>query len=94
MKLTSRVNYLDPSFQFRIELFDFVFLDWHSAVVDWGLPLQPAAVGGDVGDLQRALRPRGSSEDNELDPLFVEAVDVLGANEVLGSILAMYKTQD
>ena len=79
--------YLDPPFEFGIELLDFVLLDGHAAVVERRLPVEPAAVGGDVRDLQRSLRSGRLAEDDQLDPFLVEAVDVFSADEVQGGVL-------
>jgi len=63
-------------------------LDRHSSIVERGLPVELAAVSGDVGDDQRSLRPGRFAQDHQFDPLFVEAVDVLDVDEVLGGVLA------
>ena len=81
------MSYLDPSLELGIELLDLVFLDGHSAVVSRSLPVELAAVGSDVRDGQRSLGPGRPAEDYKLDPLLVEAVDVLNVDEVLGGIL-------
>ena len=80
-------SYLDPSFELGVELLDLVLLDGHAAVVGRGLPVELAAIGSDVRDSQRSLWPGRFAKDHQLHPLFVEAVDVLHVDEVLGSIL-------
>ena len=63
----------DPPLGLGTQHLDLVLLDGHTAVIQRRLPAQLAALGRDVGHLERALGPRGTAEHNKFDPLFVIA---------------------
>ena len=72
--------YLNPSFSSWAELFNLIFLDWHSTIVKRSLPLESAAISSDVGHFQRSLRSGRTSKDYKLDPLLVETILILGSD--------------
>jgi len=68
-----------------IQLFNFIVFNWRATIILWRVPLELAAVLGDVKWFQRTFRGSWLALDNDLNVCLVLATSVLGLDGILAN---------